>query len=156
MPVESLPGALDWLETLEGHLADRNDYDTETRIATMLRLQDIAKLAASLAKELSLALAKDLKDRGMKAEAHGPYVIEWKSTAKREWDNSRLLARVIEWADEQGAELHGTLLKVAAFGYWRLTDLKALGFDPHAFCDEKWSEPQVIVVEDGSHASTES
>lgn len=145
---------MDLLDLLT-ELEENQPVETKDRIELMLRLQAAAKLASSLAKELSLSLAKDLKDRGMKAEAHGPYVIEWHSTATRKWDSSRLLARMIDYAEAQGCELHGLLTKVASVGYWRMGELKKLGFDPKAFCDEEWSAPTVIVVEDGSHADNQ-
>lgn len=125
--------------------------EAKDQLELMLELEKVAKLAKSIATELSIGLARSLKERGMKAEPVGRYVIEWKSSATRRWDNGPLLARVLQYADEQGCEVHALLQKVAAIGYWRVTELKKLGFDVDHWCDTTWSEPQVIVVDGGSN-----
>lgn len=124
--------------------------ETKDQIECLIELKEVARLAASIATELSTALAKGLDERGMKVESFGRYTIQKEWKAKRRWDDSALLARVLQYAEENGYEAHATLRRVAAFSYWRIGELGKLGFDHRHFCDEEWSAPTVTVVQGGS------
>src|SRR5258708_7335335 len=95
-------GLMALLEAIQAIDADR-PTDIGERIQLMVTLNPCADLAHSVARELSMGLARELESGGMKAESFGRSPTERKPQAPRRWDNSKLLARVIEYAEDQGA-----------------------------------------------------